>query len=236
MPDAVQRHRMRSASGAASTSAPRCRRCWCIAARISRASTRSSIGSGGRGTKAPTGRRSSRWASSRALSASPGVGQPGVRGSGGGRRQRGGASGGRRLQHPGAVADEGFRRVHRRGNRARRSALRRAWLAARRPPHPPVGRRGPRQIDLRPLVARSMRNFGELLDLPRRRRSTSRGRSSSSPTSADRWSATAGCCCSSSMASTRGSHRVESFVFATRLTRITRAAADRTPRPLGRRA
>ena len=66
-------------------------------------------------------------------------------------------------------------------------------------------------------------------------RSASRARSSSCATSRARWSATRGSCCGSSRRSPRTNEvRTESFVFGTRLTRVTRLHARPRPRPRAR--
>jgi uncharacterized protein len=93
----------------------------------------------------------------------------------------------------------------------------RRWIAAPQGP-----------VDLRRVMSRRARHFGELIDLPRRQRAEK-----PRPVvvladvsgSMERYSRML---LQFVYAVTRGSHRVESFVFATRLTRVTRAAADRS--------
>ena len=82
--------------------------------------------------------------------------------------------------------------------------------ARARPPH-----------HLRRALARSLRTGGEIPRLPRRRRRSSRARSCCCATSAARWSATRGRCCSSRTRCRAARGDVEAFLFATRLTRIT---------------
>ena len=83
-------------------------------------------------------------------------------------------------------------------------------------------------VDLRPLLRRNLTRGGDLVDLPRRtrrhRRATDRG---DRATSADRWSDTAGSCCPSSTGCAHSAARVEAFLFATRLTRVTRPLIER---------
>jgi uncharacterized protein with von Willebrand factor type A (vWA) domain len=85
-------------------------------------------------------------------------------------------------------------------------------------------------LDLRRVLARSRRHYGELLDLPRRRRVVKPRPLvvlADVSGSMERYSRIL---LQFVYGLTRGSHRVESFVFATRLTRVTRAAADRSRR------
>ena len=124
-----------------------------------------------------------------------------------------------------------FAEFTRRGARARASA------AARRCPGSLSLRRTRRwqrassgAVDLRPLLRRNVMRGGDLVDLPRReRRETAAPDRAARATSADRWSDTAGCCCTSSTAWRTARTRVEAFLFATRLTRVTRHA-DRARR------
>ena len=103
---------------------------------------------------------------------------------------------------------------------------------------PRLERRRTRRYELhshgRRLAPRAMfrRNLGTGGQLARRGsgggRSASRARSSCSATSRARWSATRGCCCGSSRRCRRRREvRTESFVFGTRLTRVTRLLRDR---------
>jgi uncharacterized protein with von Willebrand factor type A (vWA) domain len=93
----------------------------------------------------------------------------------------------------------------------------RRWTAASRGP-----------IDLRRALSRNLHRSGELVELPRRRR-IERPRPivvlADVSGSMERYSRLL---LQFIYGLTRGSHRVESFVFATRLTRVTRAASDRS--------
>jgi uncharacterized protein len=83
-------------------------------------------------------------------------------------------------------------------------------------------------IDLRRVLARSSKHYGELLELPRRRRVVKPRPLvvlADVSGSMERYSRVL---LQFVYGLTQGSHRVESFVFATRLTRVTRAAADRS--------
>jgi uncharacterized protein with von Willebrand factor type A (vWA) domain len=85
-------------------------------------------------------------------------------------------------------------------------------------------------LDLRRVLAHSNRYYGELLDLPRRRRVVKPRPIvvlADVSGSMERYSRVL---LQFVYGLTRGSHRVESFVFATRLTRVTHAAADRSRR------
>jgi uncharacterized protein with von Willebrand factor type A (vWA) domain len=89
-----------------------------------------------------------------------------------------------------------------------------------------VAAHGP--IDLRRVMSRRARQFGELIDLPRRQRAEKPRPIvvlADVSGSMERYSRML---LQFVYGITRGSHRVESFVFATRLTRVTRAAADRS--------
>jgi uncharacterized protein with von Willebrand factor type A (vWA) domain len=83
-------------------------------------------------------------------------------------------------------------------------------------------------IDLRRVVSRRPRQFGELVVLPRRHRAEKPRPLvvlADVSGSMERYSRML---LQFVYGVTRGSHHVESFVFATRLTRVTRAAADRS--------
>lgn len=85
-------------------------------------------------------------------------------------------------------------------------------------------------IDLRRVLMSTRKHYGELLELPRRRRVVKPRPLvvvADVSGSMERYSRVL---LQFVYALARGSHRVESFVFATRLTRVTRAAADRTGR------
>ncbi len=89
-------------------------------------------------------------------------------------------------------------------------------------------------IDLRSALGRSRREFGELLALPRRRRMIKPRPLivlADVSGSMERYSRVL---LQFVYAVARRAHRVESFVFATRLTRVTRAAAQGRAQPLDR--
>lgn len=93
----------------------------------------------------------------------------------------------------------------------------RRWVAAAQGP-----------VDLRRAMSRRARQFGELIDLPRRQRAEKPRPLvvlADVSGSMERYSRML---LQFVYGVARGSHRVESFVFATRLTRVTRAAADRS--------
>ena len=86
-----------------------------------------------------------------------------------------------------------------------------------------------RRLAPRAMFRRNLGTGGQLLTwVWRRPDQASRARSSSCATSRARWSATRGCCCGSSRRSRRRPRcKTESFVFGTRLTRVTRLLRDR---------
>ena len=85
-----------------------------------------------------------------------------------------------------------------------------------------------RRLAPRAMFRRNLGTGGQLVSGSGAGRSASRARSSSSATSRGRWSATRGCCCGSSRRyPPRREVRTESFVFGTRLTRVTRLLRDR---------
>ena len=97
----------------------------------------------------------------------------------------------------------------------RRDARRAAARAA------PLARRGER-LDVRATLRAAQRTGGDPVGHETPAPPPSRGRSSRCSTSPARWSPTRGRTCSSSRAP-RAAPRAEAFVFATRLTRVTRA-------------
>ena len=134
-----------------------------------------------------------------------------------------------------SLAHEGLRRLHRRGDGTRGRAASTSSDGGSASAAPAGGRRAAavRSIcGVSCLAARSLR-FGELVDLPRRQR-VDKPRPivvlADVSGSMERYSRML---LQFVYGVTRGSHRVESFVFATRLTRVTRAARRSEPRPLG---
>ena len=130
-----------------------------------------------------------------------------------------------RRAHPpqGIRADEPGRAAR------RRTADRPAEAAPRGAPHAPPGAARPRRDPRAARDVPAQPRHGRRL---RRRGSggaarPGRDRSSSSATSAARWSASRACCCDSCRRSRGSAVRAESFVFSTRLTRVTRILRDR---------
>lgn len=118
--------------------------------------------------------------------------------------------------------------------RAEALFLQLGWhLGVRRSRRWSASARGP--IDLRRVLNRNRRHYGELLDLPRRERVVKPRPIvvlADVSGSMERYSRVL---LQFVYALARGVHRVESFVFATRLTRVTRAASERSAaRPVDR--
>ncbi len=103
---------------------------------------------------------------------------------------------------------------------ARQALDRLVWTPGERRTHRWVRGRGPR-VDLRRRSRTACARAATSSSCRGAGAARGRARSSCSATSAARWSATRACCCTSPMRIGRRHRRVEAFVFATELTRVT---------------
>ena len=209
----------------------RCGACSCIAQTTSRGSTRRSTSSFARTARRRLDCRCSRSASARGSSRRPAPGaalRVELDGAEPGAARRHARR--RRLERGRRAAHEGLRRLHRRRARARAVLLRDLpWsLGVRRTRRWQRARRG--DVDLRPLLRRNLTRGGELLDLPRRTRATGLRPIvvlADVSGSMERYSRVL---LYFVYGLAHSAARVEAFLFATRLTRVTRPLIEHARR------
>ena len=121
-----------------------------------------------------------------------------------------------------STREQGFRRVHSRGNGESRARRSRGSSGVPASGGPAGGCQAPDRGSIcGARCARASARAATSCRCPAANGAGGSARSSCSATSAGRWSATRACCCSSPTRSAGVTARLEAFLFSTRLTRIT---------------